>query len=156
MLDFQKNVEASGANDMDELAASSTAALLLRVCLGLMFIAHLYWKFARHDEGVARWWSNLRADGYPWFVPYYALSAEILGSALLIPGIYTQWVCLYAVPLMLGAAHFWFVRKGFFFTTGGCELPLLWAVMLLVQAILGDGAFALCPPGLPEALTLES
>ena len=52
-------------------------------------------------------------------------------------------VCLYALPLMLGAAHFWFVRKGFFCTAAGCELPLLWAVMLLVQSILGDGAFAL-------------
>ena len=63
-------------------------------------------------------------------------------TTLLIPGVHTRWVSLYAVPMMLGAAHFWSVRKGFFFTAGGCELPLVWAVMLLVQAILGDGAFA--------------
>ena len=76
---------------MDELATTSFAALLLRVSLGLLFIAHLYWKFAKHDGGVARWLSNLRANGYFWFVAYYALSAEILGAALLIPGIYTRW-----------------------------------------------------------------
>lgn len=128
---------------MDEIAMTSIAALLLSVCLGLMFIAHLYWKFARHDGGVAKWRSNLHANSYPWFVAYYALSAEILGAALLIPGIYARWVCLYALSLMLGASHFWFVRKGFFFTTAGCELPLVWAVMLLIQSILGDGAYAL-------------
>lgn len=133
---------------MDEVSTPPIAALFLRVCLGLMFIAHLYWKFSRQAGGVVTWWSNFRANGYPWFVPYYALSAEILGATLLIPGIHTRWVCLYALPLMLGAAHFWFVRKGFFFTTGGCELPLVWAVMLLVQSILGDGAYALNAPDL--------
>ena len=50
---------------------------------------------------------------------------------------------LYSLPLMIGATHFWYVRKGFFFTMAGCELPFVWAVMLVVQAILGNGAFAL-------------
>jgi putative oxidoreductase len=43
----------------------------------------------------------------------------------------------------VGAAQFWLVRKGFFFTGAGAELPTLWAVALLVQAGLGDGALAL-------------
>lgn len=134
---------ATRADGMNDLAAWSFAALLLRVSLGLMFIAHVYWKLAIHPGGFATWWANFATYGYPRLVPYYVVSAEVAGALFLIPGIQTRWVSLYAVPLMLGAAHFWFVRNGFFFTAAGCELPLVWAVMLLVQALLGDGAYAL-------------
>ena len=65
------------------------------------------------------------------------------GAICLIPGILTRWVALYTMPLIVGAAQFWLVRKGFFFTGAGAELPTLWAVALIVQAGLGDGAFAL-------------
>jgi putative oxidoreductase len=45
--------------------------------------------------------------------------------------------------MMLGAAQFWAVRKGFFFTGAGCEMPLTWGTLLVVQALLGDGPYAL-------------
>jgi putative oxidoreductase len=45
------------------------------------------------------------ANGYPRFVPWYAISAEFAGALLLIPGIYTRWVSLYALPLTIGASH---------------------------------------------------
>jgi putative oxidoreductase len=35
------------------------AALVLRVTLGLMFIAHLYWKFEILPGGLDRWRSGL-------------------------------------------------------------------------------------------------
>jgi putative oxidoreductase len=116
--------------------------LLLRLMLGSLFIAHLYWKFAILPGGVLRWSSGLEANGYPWIVPWYVISAEFAGAILLIPGIYSRWVCLYAIPLMIGAAHFWLVRKGFYFTGAGCELPVVWGILLLVQALLGDGPYA--------------
>jgi putative oxidoreductase len=115
------------------------AALGLRVTLGFMFIAHLYWKFEILPGSVERWWSGLVANGYPAFVPWYVISAEFAGALLLIPGIYTRWVSLYALPMMLGAAQFWLVRKGFYFTSAGAELPIVWAIMLILQAMLGDG-----------------
>jgi putative oxidoreductase len=43
---------------------------------------------------------------------------------------------------MVGAAQYWLVRKGFYFTVAGAELPILWGFALLVQALLGSGAFA--------------
>jgi len=122
------------------------AAFLLRVSLGMLFIVHLYWKLAIAEGGFQQWWGNFEKNGYHKLVPYYVVSAEILGAVLLIPGIHTRWVCLYVLPLMIGATHFWYVRKGFFFTMAGCELPLVWTVMLAVQAMLGDGAFALGTP----------
>ena len=123
------------------------ATLLLRVTLGSLAIAHLYWKFfIRADgAGLGSWWTNLNNNGYPDFVVWYVLSAEFAGAILLIPGIFTRWVALYCLPLMLAAAHFWIFRTGFFFTSAGAELPLLWSIGLLVQAGLGDGAHALVP-----------
>ena len=40
------------------------AALLLRVTLGSLFIAHLYWKFAILDGGLNKWWGNFANNGY--------------------------------------------------------------------------------------------
>jgi putative oxidoreductase len=128
---------------LDQRSDGSRTAFHLRLLLGALFIAHLYWKFAILPGGVQAWWSNLLAAGYPPFVPAYVLSAEFAGALLLIPGILTRYVALYATPMMLGAAQFWLVRKGFYFTKAGAELPLVWLALLLLQAAAGDGAHAL-------------
>jgi len=46
------------------------------------------------------------------------------------------------MPMMIGAAHFWMTRNGFFFTKAGAELPLVWLALLAIQAVAGDGPFA--------------
>lgn len=125
--------------------ATPYAALLLRVFLGLMFLSHFYWKCKILPGGFQTWWSSFHANAYPGFVPWYAVSAEVAGALLLIPGIYTRWVSLYALPLMIGASHFWLMRRGYFFTAAGAELPTAWSIMLIVQAMLGDGAYAVGP-----------
>ena len=123
-------------------------ALLLRLLLGGLFVAHLYWKVAILPGGIAVWWSNLQSAGYPPIVPAYVLSAEIAGALLLIPGVLTRYVALYAMPMMAGAAQFWMARKGFYFTAAGAELPLVWLALLGIQAGAGDGPGALAPsPG---------
>jgi putative oxidoreductase len=116
---------------------------MLRVLLGALFIAHLYWKFALFPGGLHAWWSGLVRTGYPPIVPAYVLSAEIAGALLLIPGVFTRLVALYAIPMMLGAAQFWLVRTGFYFTKAGAELPLVWSGLLAIQGVAGDGAWAL-------------
>jgi putative oxidoreductase len=118
------------------------AALLLRLLLGALFIAHLYWKLAIFPGGLPAWWANLVKAGYPPFVPAYVVSAEFAGALLLIPGVFSRYVALYAMPMMLGAAHFWLMRKGFYFTKAGAELPLVWLALLGVLAVAGDGPFA--------------
>lgn len=49
-----------------------------------------------------------------------------------------------------GAAHFWLIRKRFYFTAVGGELPVLCSVMLIVQALLGHGPFSLSPLNRPR------
>lgn len=119
------------------------ALCLLRGLLGTLFIAHLYWKLTAFPGGLAAWWTGLIGQGYPPFVPAYVLSAEILGALLLIPGIFARYVALYAVPMMIGASHFWLVRTGFYFTHAGAELPLVWVALLCIVVVGGDGALAL-------------
>jgi len=121
------------------------AALLLRVTLGVLAILHLYWKFYVRQGGFDGWWNGLEMAGYPQWVILYVLSGEFAGAICLIPGIYTRWVALYAMPLMVGAAQFWLARTGFFFTAAGAEMPVLCAIALIVQARIGDGAYALIP-----------
>jgi putative oxidoreductase len=122
---------------------SDYAVLMLRLLLGLLFIAHLYWKLAVLPGGLAAWCSGLVENGYPAIVPAYVLSAEVAGALLLIPGIFTRLAALYAMPMMLGAAQFWLSRTGFYFTKGGAELPLVWSALLAIQVVGGDGAWAL-------------
>ncbi|MGH7024722.1 MAG: DoxX family protein [Caulobacteraceae bacterium] len=124
-------------------SADSYAALLLRLLLGALFIAHLDWKFYLLPGGFDAWCAGLSHAGYAPYVPWYVVSAEAFGAALLIPGILTRYVAVYAMPMMLGAAWFWLTRKGFYFTKAGGELPLVWLALLGLQAVLGDGRFAL-------------
>ena len=127
-------------------------ALALRLLLGALFIAHIYWKLAILPGGLNAWWGNLIANGYPAVVPAYVLSAELVGALLLIPGVLTRYVALYAMPMMIGAAQYWLVRKGFFFTQGGGELPLVWLALLGIQVMAGDGARAMVRSPPPRRL----
>src|SRR5690348_13952340 len=98
----------------NERTAAPLGALLLRLLLGGLFIAHLYWKAVVRPGGIEAWSAGLQALGYPPYVPVYVLSAEVAGALLLIPGVLTRYVALYAMPMMVGAAQFWLVRKGFY------------------------------------------
>jgi len=118
---------------------------MLRLLLGALFIAHLYWKIFVLPGGLSSWWSGLVSAGYPALVPAYVLSAETAGALLLIPGVFTRLVAAYAIPMMAGAAHFWLVRTGFYFAKAGAELPLVWLALLVLQIVLGEGAMALVP-----------
>ena len=140
--------KATAAN----IAPLNRAVLMLRVLLGALFVAHLYWKFAVLPAGLPGWWRNLVANGYPGFVPAYVLSAELAGALLLIPGVLARYVALYTMPMMLGAAHFWLVRKGFYFTQAGAELPLVWLALLGILVSAGDGEAALVASPDPRRL----
>jgi putative oxidoreductase len=133
-------------------ASNPKVGVLLRLLLGGLFIAHLYWKLAVLPGGIEAWWGNLLRAGYPAIVPAYVLSAELAGALLLIPGVLTRYVALYAAPMMIGAAQYWLARKGFYFTAGGAELPLVWLALLLIQAVAGDGAWALVRSPSPRQL----
>ena len=119
------------------------AATLLRLTLGAAFLAHAGMKFfVFTPAGTAHFFASV---GVPGFVAYPDILAEAVGGLALIVGFYTRIVALLLTPILLGAIITVHAAAGFFFTNphGGWEYPAFWAVALIVQALLGDGAFAL-------------
>ncbi len=126
-------------------------ALLLRLALGIMFIAHALLKYLVFTlPGTAAFFDSL---GLPGFLAYLVFAAELVGGVLLVLGVYARAVALALVPVLLGAlwAH---AGNGWLFSApnGGWEYPAFLAVAALVQALIGDGAWALKPTPLPRAL----
>lgn len=120
------------------------AALLLRVSLGVMFIAHGLLKVMVFTlPGTAAFFEQV---GFPGWSAYVVTFAELIAGALLILGIQTRWVALATIPILLGAASVhWGNGWVFSAPNGGWEYPVFWAVVMVVQALLGDGAHALKP-----------
>lgn len=119
------------------------AALILRVATGLFFLAHAWMKIAVFTPaGTAGYFASI---GLPGFLAYVTIAAELLGGLALIAGIYTRWVSLALVPVLLGAGWFGHGANGFFFSNanGGWEYPLFWAIVMVALALLGNGAHAL-------------
>jgi len=118
------------------------AALLLRVSLGIMFIAHALLKYVVFTlPGTVKFFESL---GLPGPLAYVTFAAELVGGLLILGGVYARWVALALVPILLGAtwAH---IGNGWVFSApnGGWEYPAFLVVAALVLAGLGDGKFAL-------------
>ena len=123
------------------------AALLLRLALGLMFLAHGLLKvLVFTPAGTAGYFASI---GLPGWLGYVTIVAELGGGALLLLGVAARQVALLLVPVLLGAAIFGHGGNGWGFSNagGGWEYPVFLAVAALVQALLGDGALALKPLG---------
>lgn len=118
------------------------AALALRLSLATLFLAHAGLKFfVFTPAGAAGFFESL---GLPGFLAYLTIAAEVIGALALIAGLYSRYVSLALLPILLGAIFFVHGANGWLFSNenGGWEFPAFWAVALLVQALLGDGAYA--------------
>jgi putative oxidoreductase len=117
-------------------------ALLLRVALGSMFIAHAALKyFVFTLPGTAQFFQSL---GLPGAFAYFTFAAELVGGVLILAGLFGRWASAALVPVLLGAtwAH---AGNGWVFTApnGGWEYPAFLAFAAAAHALIGDGAYAL-------------
>jgi len=127
---------------MFETRTAPYAALVLRLSLGTMFVAHALLKlFVFTLPGTAQFFQSM---GLPGPLAYAVFAAELVGGLLLIAGVGTRWVAAALVPVLLGAtwAH---VGNGWLFSApnGGWEYPAFLTAATVVQALLGNGAYAL-------------
>ncbi|WP_323169428.1 DoxX family protein [Pantoea agglomerans] len=121
------------------------AALVMRLSLGILFLAHFGLKFfVFTPAGTAKFFASL---GLPGGLAYLTIAVELIGAIALILGIYTRIVAVVLIPVLLGAIVTVHGPAGFFFTNpnGGWEFPAFWIVGLIVLALTGDGKFALKP-----------
>ena len=129
------------------------AALLLRLSLGIMFLAHGLLKVLVFTmPGTVGFFESV---GFPGFLAYLVTFAEIAGGLLLIAGIATRAVAIALVPVLLGATYVHF-GAGWVFSNenGGWEYPALLVVATIVRALLGSGRYAVklpLPKSNPEA-----
>ncbi|MEJ1160220.1 DoxX family protein [Prosthecomicrobium sp. N25] len=117
-------------------------AFVLRVALGVLFVAHAALKiFVFTIPGTVGFFASL---GLPAIAAYGTIAAELLGGVALILGLWVRPVAAVLVPVALGAtwAH---AGNGWLFTApnGGWEFPALIAAATIAQVFLGAGAFAL-------------
>jgi len=132
------------------------AAFLLRVSLGVMYLTHsLVLKVATFGmPGTVQFFESI---GLPGWTAWATVVAEVLGGSLLILGIGSRYVALALTPILLGAL---WVHAGngwvFSAANGGWEYPLYLIVLSVVQALLGDGAYAVSSLGKGMRAQLQS
>ncbi|MGE5337860.1 MAG: DoxX family protein [Gemmatimonadota bacterium] len=130
---------------MIKASTAPYAALLLRVSLGILFLAHVSLKiFVFGIPGFVGYFASL---GLPAIAAYLVIALELLGGIALILGIYAPLVALPLAVEMIGTIVLVHGEFGWAFTNkgGGWEFPALWTVALITLYLLGDGALALKP-----------
>jgi len=140
---------------MNNMQLAPYAAALLRISLGVLALAHGLLKILVFTPaGTVGFFASL---GLPAILAYATIGVEIVAGIALIAGVFTRYVSIAMVPILLGAtvvhsgAGWLFSNEG-----GGFEFPAFWAVALVVQALLGDGAFALRLPTTSQSVTLAT
>lgn len=121
-------------------------AALLRVSLGIMFLAHsVVLKLLTYGlPGTARFFEGA---GLPGWLAYLTFACEAAGGVLLVLGVQARWVALALSPFLVGALFAVHLPNGWVFTGagGGWEYPAYLFVLCIAQALVGDGALALSP-----------
>jgi len=128
-------------NIVDE-TYDTTGAMLLRLGLGVMWIAHALLKwFVFTIPGFAVW---LESQGIPPSMAWPVFLLELTGGVMILIGFYGRYFSAILVPILLVAA--WtHVSNGWLHTStgGGWEYPMFLVVASIAHVFLGDGRFAM-------------
>jgi putative oxidoreductase len=117
-------------------------ALVLRLALGVMFVAHAALKvFVFTLPGTAAFFAS---QGFSGWTAYPVVAGELAAGVLLLVGVQVRLASLAMLPILMGAltVH---LPNGWVFSApnGGWEYPAFLIVLVIVQALIGEGAYAL-------------
>ncbi len=115
------------------------AALILRLALGLVFVAHGWFKVAVLTlPGTAAFFERF---GFPGWTAYPVVALELLGGAALILGWRARWAAAALSGVVLGAFRVHW-GNGWYFgqPDGGWEYLAILIVGLTAVGLLGPGA----------------
>ena len=118
-------------------------ALVLRVFLGVIYMAHAYLSLFVMGPAKAIDYQRAMHIPLPEIGVWYLILAHGLGGLMLILGIMVRWAALANIPIMAGALWFVHLPQGFFIFGGknGYEYVLFLLGATIAQALLGAGAF---------------
>jgi putative oxidoreductase len=138
-----KHHAAESSSGSDLLPSAAAGATLLRFILAGYWIVHWWYKVG--FEGMRATESFFIKQGLPAWLAWFDISFEVVVAACLILGLYVPLICLVSLPILC-ASMIIFAGNGFYFPLGGIELPIFWALVQVVQALLGPGVFRITPP----------
>ncbi|WP_392561913.1 DoxX family protein [Orbus sturtevantii] len=118
------------------------AALVLRIALGAMYLAHGLTKLLVFTPaGTAGYFESL---GFPGIIGYLTIIFEIGGGLLLLLGVFSQLIALLAVIQMVVISYI-HSPNGWSFGNagGGWEYPAFMALTALALLLLGGGRFSI-------------
>lgn len=126
----------------DDLDLASYGALMLRVGLGSMWIAHALLKwFVFTVPGFGAW---LESQGLPVAMAWPVFLLELCGGAAILIGFYGRFVSLTLVPILI-VATWTHLPNGWTHTSsgGGWEYPAFLVLASVTHALIGDGKWAI-------------
>ena len=116
--------------------------LVLRVIIGVVFLAHGWQKIGTGAVGVSQFFGSISIP-LPLLFAYVVMYLEFLGGIALILGLFTHWISKLLAVVMLVAFLTVHASKGVFVSNGGFELVAVLFGGLLVIMTFGAGKFAL-------------
>lgn len=127
---------------MNKTDSASQAIALLRVTSGTLLFTHgLIKVFIFTPAGTVGFFESI---GFPGLLAYPVMAGEIGLGLALVAGFMTRWAAVAALPILIGSIvpH---AANGFTFSNagGGWEFPVFWSILLVAQAMLGSGAYAI-------------
>lgn len=117
---------------INKLRHPSVGILIIRIALGVVFVAHGWAKFA-NMEGTLGFFASI---GLGAIATYLISTIELVGGILMILGIFTRYVGILFAFIMAGAIATVKGRLGFF---GGYEYELVLLLVSLGMVFLGGG-----------------
>lgn len=128
---------------LQPLNLSGLGAAFLRFILAGFWIAHWWYKVGY--RGMPATEDFFLRQGLPVWLAWFDVGFEVVVAVCLIFGENVPLVCVMSLPVLV--ASMWIYRKnGFYFSSGGIELPIFWALAQIAQALLGPGTLAMQVP----------
>ncbi|GKU77333.1 DoxX family protein [Paenibacillus sp. L3-i20] len=108
----------------------TVATTMMRVVLGIIFLAHGISKLQMGLGNVEGWFSSL---GIPGFLAYAVAVLELVGGVMLIAGLFTRYVSLLLAVMLIGAIFTTKLSAGLLGSSemAGYELDLALMVMAI-------------------------
>ena len=115
------------------------ASTILRVVLGIIFLAHGIDKLRMGLGNVAGWFESIHVPG---FAAYLVGPIELLGGLLLIVGLFTRYVSAVLAVVLLGAIFTAKLSVGLL-GNGGYELDLALLAIAVFLALANPESWSL-------------
>lgn len=127
------------SNTFNQLRSFSLLGLRLILSYGFYEPAQEKWK---DIDSVADWFKSIGIP-FPVINAYLSATFEMLGVFLLVMGLFTRYISLGLIIIMIVAITFVHWDNGFSSSNNGYEIPLYYLLMLFVLLSYGSGKWSL-------------